>query len=247
MEFSSDGMFAVVAEKRDNTVTVLNLESGVPQLTIDTNMNIFGLGVIGNTVVVIGNPKVIAWNLPAGDCVPHGRVGLEGSSWTINLDDYDDSTVSTVNSASISSNSRHIALKSEAGVLIFNGSTGGFVGGESEVPVTNNFRLSPDGCDIWFVYPSGEAGIWRVGSGWKGLKNLNLEVGIEDPPEGYPWGSSRGYRVTDDWWVLGPDGRRLLMLPPPWQSYAWHRIWKGRFLALLHGGLSEPVILELEE
>ena len=36
------------------------------------------------------------------------------------------------------------------------------------------------------------------------------------------------------------------MLPPPWQSYAMDRIWKGQFLALLHGGLSEPVILELD-
>ena len=57
VEFSSDDMFAVVAEKRDDTVTVLNLKSGVPQLTIDTSMNIFGLGVIGNAVVVIGTRR----------------------------------------------------------------------------------------------------------------------------------------------------------------------------------------------
>ena len=38
----------------------------------------------------------------------------------------------------------------------------------------------------------------------------------------------------------------LLQLPPPWQSCAVLRVWKGQFLALLHGRLSEPVILELD-
>ena len=73
-----------------------------------------------------------------------------------------------------------------------------------------------------------------------------MEVDIEHPPEGYPWGSSRGYQVASDWWILGLDGKRLLMLPPPWQSQdAVRQVWKGQFLALLHVGLSEPVILEL--
>ena len=252
VEFSSDDMFAVVAEKRDNTVTVLNLKFGVPWLTIDTSMNIFGLGVIGNAVVVIGIPKVIAWNLPAGDCVSHGRVGLEGSSWTIDLEvnpsgvNLGDS-IPFVDSASISSNSRHIALKCYTCLFIFNGSTGECVGGIYNVPVPDGFCLSPDGCEVWSLSKDGGARAWRVGSRQEVLKRLMDEVDMEHPPEGYPWVSSRGYRVTDDWWILGPDGRRLLMLPPPWQSYAVQRVWKGRFLALLHGGLSEPVILEFEE
>ena len=85
--------------------------------------------------------------------------------------------------------------------------------------------------------------MWRVRGGRDELEPL---VDIEDPPEGYPWASSCGHRVTDDWWILGPDGKRLLMLPPPWQSYPVDRVWKGRFLALLHRELPEPVLLELE-
>ena len=30
-------------------------------------------------------------------------------------------------------------------------------------------------------------------------------------------------------------------------TYATQRVWNGRFLALLHGELPEPVILELEQ
>jgi hypothetical protein len=37
------------------------------------------------------------------------------------------------------------------------------------------------------------------------------------------------------------------MLPPLWQSFeSVDRVWNGKFLALLHGSLPEPVILELE-
>jgi len=238
LDFSPHGMLTVTARQGDNTVTVLNLKSGVPQLTIDARMEIYGLGVIGNTVVVIGDVKAITWNLSAA--------GLEGSSRTINYRRCDWLSVNL--GASISSDSRHIAvtmrnLIANKSLNIYSASTGeelgyGFTRGH--IP-----RFSPDGCDIWCANDKGEAEVWRVGGGQKVLERLEQTVDIEDPPEGYPWGSSLGCRVTDDWWILGPDGKRLLMLPPPWQSDMVQRVWKGRFLALLHGGLSEPVILEL--
>ena len=74
------------------------------------------------------------------------------------------------------------------------------------------------------------------------VEDLN-SVGMEELPEGYSRESPHGHRVVDGW-VLGPDGRRLLLLPPPWQSSTVDRVWKGQSLALLHGGLSETVILE---
>lgn len=61
LEFSPSGLFAVVGMQKDNTVTILNLKSGAPQLTIDAKMEVFGLGLIRNTVVVIGARNVTAW------------------------------------------------------------------------------------------------------------------------------------------------------------------------------------------
>ena len=75
LEFHPDGIPAVVVRGQDSTVTVLDPKSGVPQLIIDTNMGVHGLGVIGNTVVAIGDRKAIAWDLRTGDCVPSARVG----------------------------------------------------------------------------------------------------------------------------------------------------------------------------
>ena len=67
LDFSPDGMLAAIARQGGEAVTVLNLKSGVPQLTIDTGAGVDGLGVIGNAVTVIGDGKFIAWDLPTGD------------------------------------------------------------------------------------------------------------------------------------------------------------------------------------
>ena len=244
LDFSPDEILAVIARQGDNTVTILSLKSGVPQLSIGASVGVCGLGVIGNTVVAIGDQKAITWNLPAGDFVPDARVGLKDSSRMINYRRCD-LQFGNVLGASISSDSRHIALTIQfltKSLHIYSISTGKGLGWwhtRGHAP-----RFSPDGCDIWCADDKGEADVWRVVGGQKALERLEQIVDIEHPPEGYPWGSSRGYRVTDDWWILGPDGKRLLMLPPPWQSDAVRRVWKGWFLLLLHGGLPEPVILE---
>ena len=238
VEFSSDGMSAAATIQGDNTVMVLNLKFGVLQLTIDAGMKVYGLGLNGNTVAVIGNSKVVAWNLPAGDHVPGASAGEESSSWTINL--RKSPLATNPSSASISPDFRHIALSDQYRLYVFGGSTGEILW--KDFASGHTHRFSPDGCHVWYADIRGNVKVWRVRDWWN---KLGPRVDIEDPPDGYPWASSSGHRVTDDWWILGPDGKRLLMLPPPWQSYPVQRVWKGRFLALLHDELPEPVILEL--
>ena len=67
------------------------------------------------------------------------------------------------------------------------------------------------------------------------------------PLEGFPWRSAHGYKVVDDGWITNPSGKRLLWLPHSWRSIEVFRIWKGRFLGLLHSSLPEAVILEIYE
>ena len=250
LDFSPDGVLAAVTVQDGKTVIVLNLKSGVPQLTIDASMWVYGIRVIGNTVVVKGGDgKVITWNLPAGNCVSDARMGLEDSSQIMNLDR---PWYSPVGGAAISPDSRHIATIAGSPhpycLSIYSTSTGKRLGETSidgTTPGTTAW-FSPDGCDVWCVRDSSEAcRVWRVCRGRDALEASESEWRTVDV-EGYPWRSSRGYQVTNDWWILGPDRKRLLMLPPPFQSYVVHRVWKGRFLALLHGGLLEPVILELD-
>ena len=263
LNFSPDGILAVMARKNSNTAMVLNLKSGVPQLTISVDVSVCGLGVTENTVFVMGDWKVIAWDLPAEG---YARVGLEDSSWITNLEDMAvtlggsqgkrEWSGSMVYGASIAPDSCCIAL-TVLGVLteektethskylcIYCASTGECLGHEK----INTFHapwFAPDGCDIWCVGSRNEVGVWRAG-GEDVLKHLGQTVDPEHPPEGYPWASSHGYQLTDDWWILSPDRRRLLMLPPLWHSHALQGVWKGQLLALLCGELSEPVILELD-
>ena len=78
---------------------------------------------------------------------------------------------------------------------------------------------------------------------------LGLEVplaGFEHQSTGHPQGPSHSYQIKDDWWVCGPDGRRLLMLPSPWASDLVKYVWKGQYLVLLYHGVSEPVVLDLK-
>ena len=245
LDFSPDGTLAVTAMNKSNTVTILNLKSDVPQLTIDVGVRVDGLRVVGDTVVVIGDRKVIAWDLLAG--APDAGVSLQDSSWSINLGGSQEDYVAN---GTISPDSRYVALATMGSpglqfrLCIYSASTGEYLG--HGIVGAGIPWFAPDGRHVWYATTSGTAMAWRIGSGEDVLERLEHAVDIEHPPEGYPWGSSRGYRVTKDWWILGPDEKRLLMLPPTWQSFALHRVWKGQFLALLHSGLSEPVILEVE-
>ena len=243
LDFSPDGTVVATAMQRDSMVTVLNVTSGVLQLTINAEMEVYGLRVVESRVFVIGQSYVVTWNLPTNDHIPNARVDLSNSTQTVVL--HNPSTTGLVG-ATISSDTSLVGyIKGDAHRYLYtcNLSTGEYI--EYGLTEGNALRFSPDGCNIWCADNSGEVEVWRVGSTFHSPEDQGLIVGIGDPPEGYPWESSYGYWITSDWWILGPDGKRLLMLPPPWQSHVVHQMWKGQFLTLLHGGLPETVILDL--
>ena len=274
LDFSTDGALAVVARREDSTVTIINLSSGISQLSINVDTRVYCLQVIKDAVVVVDNWKVVAWNLHTGDYIPDARVGLENTCWEEFY--FLPKHVSARQLyppfygwffISISPDFHHIiAFKPGSPwtlMSIYSASTGAHLIDTytpGEMP-----WFSPDGHKIWSVRDDGTAYVQRTDSVWDGGNTIvqtsklgdiqqspwhsydGKRFGVDNPPEGFPWASSHGYWVTNDWWVLAPDRRRLFMLPPPWRSKTILRVWKGQFLALLHGGLSEPVILELSE
>ena len=104
--------------------------------------------------------------------------------------------------------------------------------------------IQPGGHNIYFFGDRNELGVGKV-DGYHITICPTVESYTDDLLLGSPWRSSRGYRAARDWWILGPDGRRLLMLPSAWQSGMGRQIWNGQFVALVHGTLPEPVILDL--
>ena len=252
LDLSPDSMLAAVAIQKENVVRVLDLNSGVLQSTIDVGMEVYGLGVMKNTTVVIGSWNVSAWHLPIGDGTLGAKAGPKDYSWTMALGGHRLGT--DVISASVSPDSHYIALTvldhDFKDLHVYHTSTGERLAWsmtEGSIP-----RFSLNGLYLWCVQDSGKAEVREVSAWIEEYKSPMIDVSkradvdyIERLPEGCPWGSSRGYQVTDGWWILGPDGKRLLMLPPPWRSEPLRRVWKEQFLALLHHEIPEPVILEL--
>ena len=234
---------AAVARRKDSRVTILDLKSGLPQLTIDTGVEVHGLGLpTGNAIIVVGDGEVITWNLPEGKCPPDARMGTQDRADTVHLSD---KWQNEVIAAAVSPDLRHVALVTRRIIRegrrlyvysAFTGQRAGYAITEGNTP-----RFGPGGSDIW-CGAGNEAEVWTV-------TQDDLDYGVPVDDDGgwkNPWGSSRGYKATEDGWILGPDGKRRLMLPPPWQSDAVGRVWKGKYLALLHDTLPGPIILDLE-
>jgi hypothetical protein len=227
-------------------VTVIDLKLGVQRLTIDVGMEVCGLRVVGNTVVVDGSDKFVTWTLPVGNDV---MLGVDDSVRTIT------SKIprpGRPQSASISPDLLQIAIRGyefrdvpTAPLYIYDVPTGVIV---AKIPAAGDMVwFSRDGSQVWCDGKVGKEQGWQVVTD-SGSTRVNLNpLPVGSPPEGYPWRSSRGYTVTDDGWILNLEGKRLLWLPPRWRSY-WGvtRVWSGPFLALLHNTLPEPVVLKLE-
>ena len=243
LDFLPDESLAVFARQEDHTVTVLDLKSGVPCFTIYTSMQVYGLKLIGNTVVVMGDEKAVTWNLQEGNPPPGSQMNVEESTRTIN---YGKVHNSATIAASISHDFEYIALASsnmdteEEFLDVYCVSTGLSLRITAWVLA---MWFGPEGHNIWCASDTGVK-VFTITQDPLDQTETVVDIGSES--WGCPWESACGYKVTNDGWIFGLDGKRLLMLPPPWQTGAARRVWNGKFLALLHATLPEPVIIELE-
>ena len=268
LNFSPDNALAAFTgyPKTKNVVTILDLQSGNPQLEIDTGMKVKCLGVAGSAIVATDREKVVTWNLDTRNA----RTNIHDSTRITTFDLSPYPLGNSLLPVSVSSDlSRIITLSSGSTstlLAIHDVPTGrclvGPTSAKGALKPLSTFKatdinghvgvetawLSPDGREVWGASDSNSPmGGWEV-----------IEVEDDEPsnrrlqplemtkcqPGALPWQSSHGYEVTNDGWVLSPTQKRLLWLPHPWRSVARHRTWSGRFLGLFHLGLPEVVILE---
>ena len=253
LEFSPNKTSAVVARMEDETVTVLDLKSGISWLVIDTNMKVHGLRVGDGNIIVVGDGKIVTWDMPVGDHIPNLRANIDNSVQTITFDHPPFSTFTSRPTISVSPDLNHIVVVEPDEVrfggsclCLYNVHTGQCLG-STPVKFGTSPWLTPDGQNVWCVEDCNKADGWKVVRDGKSdvvnLVHLGLTI---HQPDGSPWQSSHGHQVTDDQWILSSSGERLFWLPPHWRSHWWHRMWSGQFLVLSHRELSEVVILELE-
>ena len=244
LEFHPVKQLAAFAQRKGSKVTILDLKSGLPQLTINTGVEVLGIRVIEDTIVVVSDGRVATWKLPDGNSLPGTVMAPQDRTQTIYLNDkWQNSAIA----ASISFDLSHVAFttqgifKEKRRLYVYSASTGRRVG--YALVEGNTPWFAPDRLDIWCVVGD-KAEVWTVGQ--KGLYESTHSREVDGEPLRLPWGPPCGYQVTKYGWILGPGGKRLFLLPLPLRSDAVGQMWKEQYVALLHGSLSEPVILELE-
>ena len=248
--FSPNKEFVAFARQRGNIVKILDLQSGDLLLATDMDMEISCMQMTENTVIVIGEGKIVSWNLPQEMCTFKSEANIKSSIKTTTLEL--SSHTHNFSNISVSPDLSQIAVPEyvhSAGVPmhylgVYDIPTGRHLGGvETFIEPIPMFTL--DGHQIWDEMSY---------SGWEILQDSNSDT-IELKPlrqtahlSGlFPFHSSCCYGVTNDGWVLSPAQKRLLWLPQRWRSTWKDRTWSGQFLALLHCELSDVVILEFLE
>ena len=244
--FSPDERSAAFARWGGNVVTIFNPVTGDLQLTIDTDMGVVCLGMTGSALIVVGEEKIVTWDLPGSDC-----------AFTSNINDSLQTTTlhrsrDTPAHGSISPDFSRIAVLSKPRTLhylqIYDTSTGRCLT-SAEVTYAQWVGFTLDGGEVWTAsYRLDDRKGWKIAKdNGSGPIQLEPRDGIVCPSGVFPWESRHGYGVTSDGWVLSATQKRLLWLPHRWRSEVWQRAWNGRFLGLLHEELSEIVILEFPE
>ena len=250
--FSPDGTSAAVTRMGEKVVKVLDLKSGNLQLVIDMGVKVYGLRMGENTIVIVGEGRIVTWNLPGGDCIPNLQVNTNDSVQTTRFNHPRISTITKRPAISVSPNLHHVAIvelgegEDSSHLHLYDVSTGQRLGSVlTDCGDTPWFTL--DGGEIWCVTASNTADRWKiVKESRSGTTKLEHAASVTHPPDGFPWNPSNGYEVMFDRWLLHPSGGRLLWLPSHWQLFEWQRMWDGQYLALLHDGLPDALILELE-
>ena len=234
--------------------TIVDLKSGKPRLIVDTGVKICGLGVTGSTAIVVGEGKIITWNLPAGDCVLEARADIHDSVRTI-VFNHPPPFARELHSASISPDLNYFVItrKRAKGFDIYDMSTGKhLVGTNFNHDLLQWFTHSTRELQPWLTRDGREA--WNSYGGHKIIRDEGSDViGLEPvrkddgPSGGYIWASSYGHNVMVNGWILDSRKKRVMWLPRHWRVKIDYLVWDERFLALSDPGLPEPIIIELYE
>ncbi|KAF9786475.1 hypothetical protein BJ322DRAFT_1108324 [Thelephora terrestris] len=251
--FSPEETLAALVTPSGNTITILDLWSGDPQLAIDTGMEVVHLGMTGNTIVAVGRGKAITWNIPEKPAL-NATADVKDS---IGVALFDRSPL-TLNhqkptGTSISPDSSRVIIwgptkdQLYGGLEIYDLSSGRCLAGVRGPRKLASASFAPDGLEVWGNDFSSVLGWKVVEDSESGTTKLEPLEPTRSPPKVLPSKSSCGHEIMHDGWIISPTKKRLLWLPNHWRSNDWLPKWGRRFLGLKRCGTSDVVILEFFE
>ena len=245
LEFSAANTLAVVARNREKVVTVLNLSSGLPQLTIDMDTEVYAARVVENTAFVLSDGKIFTWNIPLRSSTVDCRANIKNSVSTTRLEpwgEYINPDIQTL--ASISPDSHHVVVIASNVLNTWDMATGNHL--SSHIKYASMIWFTSDGNEVHILSCKHKIKRRKITKDGKlCITKLESQCLTEGIP-GLPWLSNHGYKVTGDGWILGPSGERLLWLPHHWRLDKEKRKWSEHYLGLFHGELPNAIILDLQ-
>ena len=242
-EFHPNESLVAFATIFSYTVTILDITSGNPWLTLKADMQICGLRMTGSKVIAIGDKYILTWSLPARDSIFDASKNINKSVHTTTLKH---SSPVDMHFASISPNLQYVVFRSSDHLHIHNLHTGG----KSKALRSSGQVLgfTPSSTEVWSASFDGKIDQWEIieENESNAIKLKHLLRGVK-PKSGFPWNPTCDYQVTDEGWILSSSGKQLLWLPHNWQEgEIIERNWSGKLLAICNTTLPLPHILELE-
>ena len=243
LAFSPDKSFIATGRLGESIATIFDLKSGDPRLIVDTDMKICGLGVTASTAIVVGEGKIITWNLPAGDCVLNATAKIHDSVRTI-VFNHPPPPSGRLHSASISPDFNYLVITKGKGdgLDIYDMPTGKHVVGNATEYVLQPW-FTRDGREVRYLC----GGLKIIRGRGSDIIGLELIENGDYTPEEYLWKSCYGHSLVDDCWILDSSKKRVMWLPHNLRSLGGDWTWDERFLVLFDPELPEPVIIELYE
>lgn len=241
--FSPNESLVAVTEYLGKTVSVFSLKSGNPQLVVDTETGVCGLRITEDKLVVVGDGKILTWDLPA-----RGYDFNTGERFGNNTTTFRHSATHGITYASISPDLNYVVIgysHPAEGLYLYDTHTG------ERLSVAESHTWKSEfiaGCEFWCGMHTGKGERWTIlqENGSNTIKMKQLSQG-EELQSGVSWHSPSGYQVSDDGWVLSSSGKRLFWLPHYWQPEKMlQRCWSKNFLAVWNMDLLEPIVLKLE-
>ena len=242
--YSADWTHIIIAQYGDGHITVLN-PSGTTQRSIDTNLEIETIKIVGDTIFVIDGirNRLSSWHL-----ITEGQVNSTCSVMRENTALH----FHTNGFFALSNNCSWIACAAMEAVFLYDVQTQNVLGDIAIDGRVLHIQFSPDGSQLWFIVGLSEDYKWyRVEL--DRTKDLCFgNVIVENL--GDEWSLDSIFRSPDQYQIIGKRSKwvsdfrgNILWLPINWRkNRGLNTRWDGKFLVLLSGHHPGPIIIEFQ-
>lgn len=243
--YPADQAYVATTSMHSHNITVFNLEDST-QLSIDTNIYISDMRIIGDTIFVTDGSRLFSWCLTTG-----GQVDSTGDAKRENRALY----VRMGGIPVLSNDCSQIAFTIEGTVFLYDVKAHKVLGKvTTDANYISHMQFSSNGYQLWIIaryYNKVHCKCYCVGLE-RAIDPCFTNVTIEDLGRGQSldtlFRSPHEYRIVGNEYEWVSDSRgNLLWLPPYWRSEHGLEIkWNNNILALVDRKHPKPIIIEFQ-